>query len=215
MLNMRGVSWLSLLALLALPALPASAADLPGSKDPAFLKRFQGSEIIYYEPESYDVLQIGAPDPKNAGNWAMAPAEGQITRIYYHVPSGHSTLEVLRNYEAALKAAGLTQVDERRGNGDADRDFAGSVFRQGWETVNDFNWSGLGRTGIQQVAYVTAQGNQGGHPVKVAVTVINYSHPVDVNYKAKVHFDPDQPLVIVDVVSAKPVTNQMVPPANH
>jgi hypothetical protein len=209
------VSSLALLAACAFAALPARAADIPGAKDPAFLKRFQGSEIIYYEPQTYEALQIGAPDPKNAGNWVMAPAEGQITRIYYHVPSGHSTLEVLRNYEEALKAAGFTQVAERRGNGDADRDFLGLVFHQNWETVNDFNWSGMGRNGIQQVGYVTAQGKAGGAPVKIAVTVANYAHPVDVNYKAKVHFDPDQPLVIVDVVSAKPVANQMVPPASH
>lgn len=199
----------------ALAAVGARAADIPGAKDPSFLKRFQGSEIIYYEPQSYAVLKIGAPDPKNAGNWTLLPVEGQVTRIYYHLPSGHSVLEVLRNYEDAIKGAGLTQTDERRGTGDGDRDFAGSIFRQDWETVGDYNWSGLGRSGLQQVAYVTAQGRQGGHPIRVAVTVVNYSHPVDATYKAKVHFDPDQPLVIVDVVNTGPVANQMVPPTAH
>lgn len=190
---------------------PACAADIAGAKELAFLKRFKGSNIVYEETQSFEDLQIGAPDPKNpGGNWTLTPAEGQVTRIYYHLPSGHTVLEVLRNYEMALHDAGLTQLNERIGASDGDRDFLGSVFRQSWETVNDFNWSGMGRGGVQQIAYVTAQGNVGGQSVKLAVTVANYSHPVDVNYKTKVHFESDQPIVIVDAVVAKGVVDQMV-----
>jgi len=186
------------------------AADLPKSQDPPFLKRFQGSEIVNYETVPFDALQIAAPDPKNSANWVLTPAEGQITRLVYHVPSGHTTLEVLRNYEQALKDANLTQVDERQGTTDLARDFLADIYHQSWDTNSDFNWTNLGRSGIQQFGYVTAKGTVGGRPVQLAITVGNYSHPVDVVYKSKIHFDADQPFVVVDVSMAKAVENQMV-----
>jgi hypothetical protein len=33
---------------------PAAAADLPGSKDPPFLKRYEGSEIVGYRTRTFD-----------------------------------------------------------------------------------------------------------------------------------------------------------------
>jgi hypothetical protein len=44
--------------LLAALAAPAGAADLKGAKDPALMKRFQGSEIIAYLARPYDKLMF-------------------------------------------------------------------------------------------------------------------------------------------------------------
>ena len=140
----------------------------------------------------------------------FAPIEGQVTRIVYQIPSGHSTLELLRNYEQALTSVGFTETAERRGTTDLFRDFGEQVYHQSWETNADFNWTNLGRSGVEQFGYVTAKASSGGKPVTVTVLVGNYSHPVDVTYKDKVHFEPDQPFVVVDVSVAKAVVNQMV-----
>ena len=204
--------WLRILGALAFGAAiaPAQAADLAGSKDLPFLKRFQGSEIIWYLNLPYEELQIAAHDPKDSTKWIFAPSEGHITRVVYRVPSGHTVLEVLRNYEQAFRDAGFTQVDEFRGGTDFARDIGGDAFHQTWETIGDFNWTNLGRSGIMQAAYLTANGVIDGHPVKLALFLGNYNGPKDINYKTAQHFEADQPFVVVDAVTATQVVNQMV-----
>ncbi|MGN6516072.1 MAG: OmpA family protein [Rhizomicrobium sp.] len=207
----RSISVLMFFASAAMGCAAAQAADLAGSKDPSFLKRFEGSEIVYYETMSYESYNLAGPDTKkNDGSWIFTPVEGQITRIVYHIPSGHTVLELLRNYEDALKDAHLAQTGERRGGTDMARDFANAIFHQSWETNGDFKWSNLGLAGVQQMALATAKGNDNGRAVNVSVLVANYSSPTDVTYKSSVHFDPDQPFVVVDVVASKAVGNKMV-----
>src|SRR5690242_589706 len=87
----------------------ASAADIAGSKDPPFLKRYEGSEIVSYQSLSYEAYRVAVPDPaKPTAAWIWQPVEGQITRVFYRVPAGHTVLEIFRNYEQALKDAGFT-----------------------------------------------------------------------------------------------------------
>jgi hypothetical protein len=54
----------------------------------------------------YDSYSISAPDPKNPAVWNFSPIEGQVTRIVYCVPDGHTVLELSRNYEHAVTDAG-------------------------------------------------------------------------------------------------------------
>ena len=89
-----------------------SAADIPGSKDPAFLKRYAGSEIVFSMSRSYDSYSLVVPDPKTPGKTAMENREGAITRLLYRVPGGHTALELLRNYEQSAKASGFTVAYE-------------------------------------------------------------------------------------------------------
>ena len=58
-MNVRTRSTLGLLAL----ALNGRAADIPGSKDPAGVKRYTGSEIIGYHAPKFDefLLPLGPP----------------------------------------------------------------------------------------------------------------------------------------------------------
>ncbi len=95
-------------------------ADAPGSRDLAWLKRFDGSFIVAYERKAYDEynfptgpLKISEdPEARDSSNNRLynftpnLPLEGARTRIVYVVPAGRSPLEVLRGYEQELKAQG-------------------------------------------------------------------------------------------------------------
>ena len=189
---------------------PTQPGDVAGSHDPAFLKRYEGSNIVAYLTRPYDSYRIAAPDPKNPAAWGFAPVEGQITRIIYHVPDGHTVLELLRNYEHALTDAGLTQTAEYPPA--ANREFAYAVYHQGWQVQSGAEalWPQWGET-WQQMAYVTSTGTAAGQDVKIAVLVANVNKPFDVNFgHGPIHITPESPVVVVDVVANKTVDINMV-----
>ncbi len=193
---------------LMLSTTSAYAADVQGSKDPEFLKRFDGSDIVYYATRPYDQYALGIDI---AGADAAAPKltslEGQITRIVYHEPAGHSALEILRNYEQALTEAGFKQMGELAPNNGWDN--VQKAWQQGWQTGNQlYYWSSM-----QQQAYVFSQTNKDGKTVSVAVTVGDFKGPTDFTFPAQnkpVHFDNGQLAVVVDVVTSKQMQNSMV-----
>jgi OmpA-OmpF porin, OOP family len=107
-----------LLAAMAMaPVLPAQAAgaaapaDVPGGKDSPLLTRFAGSALVGYQHA--DWTQATFPLSKESApgdNESFARpdnVEGEVTRLVYLGPRGKAPLEVFRNYEQALKAAGL------------------------------------------------------------------------------------------------------------
>jgi outer membrane protein OmpA-like peptidoglycan-associated protein len=86
--------------------------DVPGSKDPAGVKRYEGSSIIGYKFEKFGeyafllgpiATTTGKPVPTK-----VQRAQGQRTRLVYVAPEGRSTLEVLRNYQQELTRSGFT-----------------------------------------------------------------------------------------------------------
>jgi OOP family OmpA-OmpF porin len=88
----------------------AHAADIDGSADHPLVGRFAGAEIVGYEVKAYDeatVLEGPFSPLSTAGGAGFATVEGKVTLIYYALPAGRSTLEVLRNHEASLKANGF------------------------------------------------------------------------------------------------------------
>lgn len=107
-----------LLAVCTLPALsPAGAAatkDVAGSRDHPLVGRYQGAVIRAYEVRGYDEIRL--PDramPQGAdrdGKGWTRELSGKITSIVYEGPGERSALEVLRNYQQALKAAGFSEI---------------------------------------------------------------------------------------------------------
>ncbi|MHB1057460.1 MAG: OmpA family protein [Rhodanobacter sp.] len=105
--------WLALL--LVVSAAPALAADMPshdiaGSHDHPVVSRFAGSVIVGYSHKDYGAatLPLGRHDDSKPSRFARSEtAEGKLTRIAYVAPAGKSALEVYRNFEQALKAAGF------------------------------------------------------------------------------------------------------------
>jgi outer membrane protein OmpA-like peptidoglycan-associated protein len=104
---------LAALATLASAAMLGSgfAADVEGSADHPLVGRFEGAEIVGYSVKEYDETQIidgaFAPGSNRTGN-GFRTIEGKIFLIYYKLPQGRSSLEVLRNYQDSLKAKGFT-----------------------------------------------------------------------------------------------------------
>ena len=93
----------------------ALADDVAGSQDYPLLGRYQGSEIVGYQVTEYDETTVldGPFDPVDTSKWAgpgFKDVEGRIILIYYTLPEGRSTLEVMRNYEDSLKSKGFSVV---------------------------------------------------------------------------------------------------------
>jgi OOP family OmpA-OmpF porin len=92
--------------------------DVKGTKDPAGIKRYEGSTIIGYKFSKFDehTFMTGPLTHTTVnGSAAYKPvkterAEGEYTRLLYTGPGGRSPLEVIRNYEQDLAAAGFTTV---------------------------------------------------------------------------------------------------------
>ncbi len=92
------------------------AKDLPGSHDPSFLKRFEGSLIVAFKQESYAKFTFPLSPLKPTGEEEndieyYAPEksrtlEGAHTRAAYLIPEGHHPFEVIKNYENHLRDLG-------------------------------------------------------------------------------------------------------------
>lgn len=88
----------------------AFAQDIAGSSDPeAIGARYPGSRIIRYDSIEYDEykLIVGPVTKYKEPAEKVEEIEGAITRVTYEAPKERSTLEVMRNYELALKEKGF------------------------------------------------------------------------------------------------------------
>lgn len=117
---MKMAAVLSLLLILVIPGLAAPPQDKAGCKDhPVFPTRMTGYTIDRCETKEFDVYNFFTADPRKPH-----PVEGKFTFITYGMndPKAKeaSGLEVVRNYENALKKIGGTVVasePQRRMNG--------------------------------------------------------------------------------------------------
>lgn len=88
----------------------APAADVAGSADHPVLQRFTGSVLAGYRQQDWeqrsfpDASGVSASEDKFAH---PVQIEGKVTRLFYVSPVGKSPLEVFRNYQQALQAAGF------------------------------------------------------------------------------------------------------------
>jgi OOP family OmpA-OmpF porin len=189
----------------------ASAADLPGSKDPPYLKRFAGSEIVGYFTKSFDEYTLALGEATAAGFAKSEKLEGAITRIIYRVPVGHTELELLRNYEHALGHAGFSLIYERTPWAN-DPQFMAYFFSQVKirdANGNPFYWGGnSGSSG----GYVAAKATKDGQNLTLAVVVhetsaINWTTAA---IKDPVVFKTGEIIVGVDIVATKAVEIKMV-----
>jgi OOP family OmpA-OmpF porin len=98
-------------ALVLLDLLTLSSAAIAADEDHPLVGRYEGSEITAHNVTEYDEARI-LTGPFDPGAGSAGPGfetvEGRITLIYYALPSGRSTLEVLRNYEDSLRSEGFS-----------------------------------------------------------------------------------------------------------
>ncbi len=106
----RRTRWLFVALLLVTGYTFAQTSDLPGSADHPVLKRFTGSVITGYALEDWGQAKLPGSAKFNVDKLtfdSVQTFEGKITRIQYFGPKGKPALEVFRNYQQALMAAGL------------------------------------------------------------------------------------------------------------
>lgn len=108
-------------AFAAVVAMPAAHADMPpqdtvkGAKDHPLLSRFEGSRLVGYDRKEYEEASLPAGKRTGSKNGKSTfektvELEGRYTRLAYNYPKDRSSLEVMRNYQAALEKAGLKTV---------------------------------------------------------------------------------------------------------
>ncbi len=190
----------------------AWAADLPGSKDPAFLKRFRGSEIVAYEAKRFDTYELQTTTFKryNLGTkkreFAGEPLklEGTHTQIWYEAPGQTSSTELMRNYQNELTAQGFTILYDSTKDPDAANwiNFLAPFADQKIKTNrSNYVFYAANQSGIRTTSAKLAR-PQGD--VFVYLTAVEWAND-DAIYKAK-----QGAYVAVDVIELKPMVQDMV-----
>lgn len=91
-------------------AVLAKAQDLPNSKDPPGMKRYEGSELIGYRAPMFDeyLLPLGPPTNFSPPVYEKStPVEGQVGYYTYLAPAGRSPTELFRNYKQEFQRLGI------------------------------------------------------------------------------------------------------------
>jgi OOP family OmpA-OmpF porin len=100
------------LALAAMSVLGlAQAQDVPSAPAPPFVTRYQGSRLVAWQVDNFASVVLPTAYDRDGGKWLHSQTvEGERRRFVFLAPAGRTALEVQRNYEAALTAAGGTRV---------------------------------------------------------------------------------------------------------
>ena len=138
----------------------AQGADAENCKDSALLTRMPGCVIRECSSKEFDgaALQTGAQKP-DTGEIPTVALEGRVEKIHYECPASVSQLQLVRNAERALKAAGFTVVFSGKG-------------------LDDFPML-TARKGAQWVEVRTAQENEAPLYEQTAVKVVEMAQKME------------------------------------
>jgi OOP family OmpA-OmpF porin len=100
----------ALCLVVALAPAAAQKKDVEGSKDSPLVSRYPGSVIDNYVSRQFDEFNFPVSAVTPQGQPKLLHLEGKIVRIEYVNPPDRSSLEIYRNYESALKRAGIETV---------------------------------------------------------------------------------------------------------
>ncbi len=160
-------------------AAPPRATDQPGSRDHALISKYKGAVIQNYREIDYGayVLGTGAPVNRNMRGHGRYFAEfedieGKITRMQYIIPKIEGLFKVYKNYETALKDAGMT-ILHTESHKTSEWPFWTEDLYWGDNGINrltgDF-YKPFGREGFY---YIAARGEYQGQEISLAL-FINY-----------------------------------------
>ncbi len=111
-------------------ALSATAQDVPGSKDPAGMKRYEGSSLIGYRAPKFDeyLLPLGPPTEMEPPAYQKSKkVEGQVSYYTYIAPAGRTPAELYRNYKMEFQRLGIETLYEK---GAGQRGWFGPTFNK-------------------------------------------------------------------------------------
>lgn len=105
------------IAFLALTASSlARAQDVPNSKDPAGMKRYEGSELIGYREPKFDEYLLPLSRPTTLAPPAYTKSkqiEGLVSYYTYLAPAGRTPAELYRNYKDEFQRLGIVTLYEK------------------------------------------------------------------------------------------------------
>jgi OOP family OmpA-OmpF porin len=90
--------------------------DVAGLKDPAGIKRVEGSVLILGDSKAFDEFVIPTQkiifnySDQKFNDWSRINVEGSRDTVFYRLPRDASTLEVARSYEDELMAEGYEVI---------------------------------------------------------------------------------------------------------
>lgn len=90
--------------------------DVPNSKDPAGMKRYEGSELIGYREPKFDeyLLPLGPPTIADQPTYEKSkPIDGQVSYYTYLAPAGRTPAELFRNYKQEFQRLGIDILYEK------------------------------------------------------------------------------------------------------
>jgi outer membrane protein OmpA-like peptidoglycan-associated protein len=149
--------------------------DSPGTADHPLVSRYSGSFIDGQQELNFSsyTLPIGPVVPGPEGQRIPSEKislEGKVTRTLYRGPKERTTLELVRNYQAALEAAGFETLYSCSGN-DCGRLFHWVFYHEMEQRIRSTNTSGSAFDIPQNLHYLAARGEAGGRTVHVSVLV--------------------------------------------
>jgi OmpA-OmpF porin, OOP family len=204
------------------PSTGVAGEDVAGSRDHPLVKRYEGSTILRYSANAFDeyVLPLGPVQGRGqAANFPKAVRlTGRVTRITYLVPTGRSTLEVVKNYEADLSASRFSTLfsgaHEALGQGQYDQTFSRAAYR-GLVLPSWMNGVSFPEVVSHDDRYLAAKLARPDGDVHVAV----YASSVAGSMVKMVYAEPNakkgspqpgQVLVQLDVIEAKAIEHRMI-----
>jgi outer membrane protein OmpA-like peptidoglycan-associated protein len=163
------------LVLLGTPTARAQdTGDSPDSSDHPLVTRYKGSVIDGYEVKDFASYTLPLGPAVLQGDQRVPTEkeilEGRITRILYRGPEGRSTLEILRNYQAALEAAGFETLFSCTPD-DCGRLFHWIFYKDMDQRIHNTRTSGSAFDIPQELRYLAAKGSVDGTTVHVSVMV--------------------------------------------
>jgi OOP family OmpA-OmpF porin len=165
--------------LLALTTVFASTVtvgeDSPGTADHPLVSRYTGSFIDGQQVLDFSgyTLPVGPAVKDSEGQRIPSEqisAEGIVTRTLYRGPQERSTLEILRNYHAALEAAGFETLFTCGGR-DCGKLFHWIFYKEREQRILSTETSGSAFDIPQDLRYLAARGMVGGRTVYISVLV--------------------------------------------
>jgi len=186
------------------------AADLPGSKDPDALGRFEGSEIIHYSTSSHDQYFLARGEGAiGVGFEKQERVEGSTVRVVYKAPLGTTSLEIFHSYEKMLADLGFGEtfkLDTGALYALTARDFHQRFYFQADYATRKDRENTPFQEGKNQY-YLTARLARDGQTINAAVYVaesdgLEWQEP---DVKQPIVIRLSQPVIGVDVISSKQV----------
>ncbi|MFE3838189.1 DUF4892 domain-containing protein [Pseudogemmobacter sonorensis] len=191
----------------ALPCAANAQTDVQGAADHPQVPRYEGSWILGYDTQAFVRFDLPTgPAGRRGGNWAGETSEtleGASTRLLYVAPRERSTLEVFRNYEAALTERGFEILFSCSGRacGNNEAMARNILWTRDRQLASAGDLTRYALTGMHDDHYLAARGADGGTWLAL------YVARNDFRRFAQTH---DHPIVLIDVVETGEMERRMI-----